>query len=97
MKFTICGRLSSLIEVSSGFHSEFTGRENVYLTGVTFGMSRKEVSAKLPSILEFSGVGGWLDVPVKRYSSGMSLRLGFSIAAHLNPEHSAPGRIQCCR
>ncbi len=82
----ISGRLSSLIEVSSGFHEELTGRENVYLSGVTFGMSRKEVFAKLPGILEFSGIGDFIDVPVKRYSSGMWLRLGFSIAAHMNPD-----------
>jgi len=85
-EITIRGRLSSLIEVSSGFHEELTGRENVYLSGVTFGMSRREVSRKLPSILEFSGIGDFIDVPVKRYSSGMGLRLGFSIAAHLNPD-----------
>src|ERR1051326_4913625 len=85
-EITICGRLSSLIEVSSGFHAELTGRENVYLSGVTFGMSRKEVYAKLPSILEFSGIGDFIDVPVKRYSTGMYLRLGFSIAAHLDPD-----------
>ena len=85
-EITIRGRLSSLIEVSSGFHAEFTGRENVYLSGVTFGMSRREVAVKLPSILEFSGIGDFIDVPVKRYSSGMCLRLGFSIAAHLNPD-----------
>ncbi|HEY6344890.1 MAG TPA: ABC transporter ATP-binding protein [Bryobacteraceae bacterium] len=82
----IRGRLSSLIEVSSGFHPELTGRENVYLSGVLFGMSRREVAAKLPSILEFSGIGDFIDVPVKRYSSGMYVRLGFSIAAHLNPD-----------
>jgi ABC-type polysaccharide/polyol phosphate transport system ATPase subunit len=85
-EIVIEGRLSSLIEVSSGFHEELTGRENVYLSGVTFGMSRKEVSAKLPSILDFSGIGDFIDVPVKRYSSGMWLRLGFAIAAHLNPD-----------
>ncbi|MBZ5622003.1 MAG: ABC transporter ATP-binding protein [Acidobacteriia bacterium] len=85
-EISIRGRLSSLIEVSSGFHAELTGRENVYLSGVTFGMSRKEVSARLPSILEFSGIGDFIDVPVKRYSTGMYLRLGFSIAAHLNPD-----------
>ena len=85
-EITIRGRLSALIEVSSGFHEELTGRENVYLSGVTFGMRRKEVAAKLESIIEFSGVGEFIDVPVKRYSSGMYLRLGFSIAAHLNPE-----------
>jgi homopolymeric O-antigen transport system ATP-binding protein len=85
-EISVQGRLSSLIEVSSGFHAELTGRENVYLSGVTFGMSRKEVSTKLPSILEFSGIGDFIDVPVKWYSSGMYLRLGFSIAAHLNPD-----------
>jgi ABC-type polysaccharide/polyol phosphate transport system ATPase subunit len=85
-EITVRGRLSSLIEVSSGFHSEFTGRENVYMSGVIFGMSRREVIAKLPSILEFSGIGDFIDVPVKRYSSGMCLRLGFAIAAQLNPD-----------
>jgi ABC-type polysaccharide/polyol phosphate transport system ATPase subunit len=85
-EITIQGRLSSLIEVSSGFHAELTGRENVYLSGVTFGMSRKEVSVRLPDILEFSGLGDFINVPVKRYSTGMYLRLGFSIAAHLNPD-----------
>jgi ABC-type polysaccharide/polyol phosphate transport system ATPase subunit len=82
----IRGRLSALLEVGSGFHQEVTGRENVYLSGVTFGMTRKEISEKLPSIVEFSGVGDFIDVPVKRYSSGMYLRLGFAIAAHLNPD-----------
>src|SRR5690242_465875 len=85
-EIVISGRISSLIEVSSGFHAELTGRENVYLSGVTFGMSRREVTAKLPSILEFSGIGDFIDVPFKRYSTGMSLRLGFSVAAHLNPD-----------
>lgn len=85
-EIAIRGRLSSLIEVSSGFHAELTGRENVYLTGVTFGMSRKEVAWNLPGILEFSGIGDFIDVPVKRYSTGMYLRLGFAIAAHLNPD-----------
>jgi ABC-type polysaccharide/polyol phosphate transport system ATPase subunit len=85
-EIAIRGRLSALIEVSSGFHPELTGRENVYLNGVTFGMTRREVSGKLPSIIDFSGVGDFIDVPVKRYSSGMYLRLGFSIAAHLNPD-----------
>lgn len=80
------GRLSALLEIGSGFHQDVTGRENVYLSGATFGMSRKEISEKLPSIVEFSGVGEFIDVPVKRFSSGMYLRLGFSIAAHLNPD-----------
>jgi lipopolysaccharide transport system ATP-binding protein len=80
-EITIQGRLSSLIEVSSGFHAELTGRQNVYLSGVTFGMSRKEVTTKLSSILEFAGIGDFIDVPIKWYSSGMFVRLGFSIAA----------------
>jgi ABC-type polysaccharide/polyol phosphate transport system ATPase subunit len=82
----IRGRLSALLEVGSGFHPDLTGRENAYLSGVTFGMTRKEVFEKLPSIVDFSGIGDFIDVPVKRYSSGMYLRLGFSIAAHLNPD-----------
>jgi ABC-type polysaccharide/polyol phosphate transport system ATPase subunit len=82
----ICGRLSALLEVGSGFHPDLTGRENAYLSGVTFGMTRREVTEKLASIIEFSGVGDFIDVPVKRYSSGMYLRLGFSLAAHLNPD-----------
>lgn len=82
----IRGRVSALIELSSGFHTELTGRENVYLTGVAFGMTRKEVAARLPDIIAFSGVGDFIDVPVKRYSSGMYLRLGFAIAAHLEPD-----------
>jgi ABC-type polysaccharide/polyol phosphate transport system ATPase subunit len=85
-EITIRGRMAALIEVSSGFHWELTGRENIYLNGVTLGMSRKEVGEKLASIIDFSGVGDFIDVPVKRYSSGMYLRLGFSIAAHLNPD-----------
>jgi ABC-type polysaccharide/polyol phosphate transport system ATPase subunit len=82
----IRGNLSALIEISTGFHPELTGRENVYLNGVIFGMSRKEVAEKLPGIVEFSGIGDFIDVPVKRYSSGMYLRLGFAIAAHLDPD-----------
>ena len=85
-EISICGRLSALLEIGSGFHQDLTGRENAYLSGVTFGMSRNEISEKLSAILEFSGVGDFIDVPVKRYSSGMYLRLGFSIAAHLNPD-----------
>lgn len=82
----ICGKLSALIEVSSGFHPELTGRENVYLNGSLLGMTRREIRNKLDSIVDFSGVGGFIDSPVKRYSSGMYLRLGFSIAAHLDPD-----------
>jgi lipopolysaccharide transport system ATP-binding protein len=82
----ICGKLSALIEVSSGFHPELTGRENVYLNGSLLGMTRREIRNKLDSIVDFSGVGAFIDSPVKRYSSGMYLRLGFAIAAHLDPD-----------
>jgi ABC-type polysaccharide/polyol phosphate transport system ATPase subunit len=82
----IRGTLSPLIELSSGFHPELTGRENIYLNGAQFGMTRKEIGQKLQSIVEFSEIGRFLDVPVKRYSSGMHLRLAFAIAAHLEPD-----------
>jgi ABC-type polysaccharide/polyol phosphate transport system ATPase subunit len=82
----IRGSLSALIELSSGFHPELTGRENINLSGVQFGMTRKEIARKLSSIVEFSEIGSFLDMPVKRYSSGMYLRLGFAIAAHLEPD-----------
>src|SRR6185295_3708536 len=82
----INGRLSALIEVASGFHPELTGRENVYLNGSLLGMKRREIHAKLDSIVDFAGVSAFIDTPVKRYSSGMYLRLGFAIAAHLDPD-----------
>ena len=85
-EITVNGRLSALIEVGSGFHPELTGRENVYLCGSILGMARREISAKLDSIVDFAGLRQFLDVPVKRYSSGMYVRLGFSIAAHLDPD-----------
>jgi ABC-type polysaccharide/polyol phosphate transport system ATPase subunit len=85
-EITVRGRLAALVEVSSGFHPELTGRENVYLHGAMLGMRRTEIRRKLESIIEFSGVGQYIDVPVKRYSSGMYVRLGFSIAAHLDPD-----------
>jgi ABC-type polysaccharide/polyol phosphate transport system ATPase subunit len=85
-EITICGRLAALIEVSSGFHPELTGRENVYLHGAMLGMGRSEITRKMDSIIEFSGVEKYIDVPVKRYSSGMYVRLGFSVAAHLDPD-----------
>src|SRR5213078_1044255 len=85
-EITIRGRLAALIEVSSGFHPELTGRENVYLHGAMLGMRRAEITRKMDSIVEFSGVEKYIDVPVKRYSSGMYVRLGFSVAAHLDPD-----------
>lgn len=85
-EITINGRLSALIEVGSGFHPELTGRENIYLNGSILGMRRREISEKLDSIVDFAGVRQFLDTPVKRFSSGMYVRLGFSIAAHLDPD-----------
>src|SRR6267378_997008 len=85
-EITIRGRLVALVEVSSGFHPELTGIENIYLHGAMLGMRRSEIRRKLDSIVEFSGVGRYIEVPVKRYSSGMYVRLGFAIAAHLDPD-----------
>jgi homopolymeric O-antigen transport system ATP-binding protein len=80
------GHVAALIEVGSGFHPELTGRENVFLSGSLLGMRRKEIAAKLSRIVEFAGVERFIDTPVKWYSSGMYVRLGFAIAAHLEPE-----------
>lgn len=80
------GRVSSLLEVGTGFHPELTGRENIYLNGAILGMRKKEIDEKFDEIVEFSGVEKFLDMPVKRYSSGMQVRLAFSIAAHLEPD-----------
>jgi len=80
------GRLSALIEIGSGFHPELTGRENVYLSGSILGMRRREIASKFDRIVDFAGVRPFIDVPVKWYSSGMYVRLGFSIAAHLDPD-----------
>lgn len=85
-EITIRGRLAALVEVGSGFHPELTGRENVYLHGVMLGMRRSEIARKMDSIVEFSGVDKYIDTPVKRYSSGMYVRLGFAIVAHLDPD-----------
>lgn len=82
----IHGRTSSLLEVGTGFHNELTGRENVYLNATILGMRKKEVDRKFDEIVEFSGVEKFLDTPVKRYSSGMRVRLAFAVAAHLEPE-----------
>jgi len=85
-RIEIRGRVGSLLEVGTGFHPELTGRENIYLNGAILGMKRREIQKKLPDIAEFSGVESFLDTPVKRYSSGMYVRLAFSVAAHLEPE-----------
>lgn len=82
----IKGRVASLLEVGTGFHRELTGRENVYLNGTILGMTRKEIDQSFDQIVEFSGIERFIDTPVKRYSSGMLVRLGFSVAAHLEPE-----------
>lgn len=82
----IHGRVGSLLEVGTGFHPELTGRENIYLNGAVLGMKRREIAAKFDEIVEFSGVAKFIDTPVKHYSSGMYLRLAFSVAAHLEPE-----------
>lgn len=80
------GRIASLLEVGTGFHQELTGLENIYLNGTILGMTKAEVKAKLDEIVDFAGVERYLDTPVKRYSSGMMVRLGFAVAAHLEPE-----------
>lgn len=80
------GRVSSLLEVGTGFHPELTGRENIYMNGAILGMRQSEIRQKFDDIVEFSEVGKFLDTPVKRYSSGMYVRLAFSVAAHLDPE-----------
>ena len=82
----IRGRVGSLLEVGTGFHPELTGRENIYLNGAILGMKRREIQRSFDDIVEFSGVERFLDTPVKRYSSGMYVRLAFSVAAHLEPE-----------
>ena len=80
------GRVGSLLEVGTGFHPELTGRENIYFNGAILGMRRREINEKFDEIVKFSGVEKFLDTPVKRYSSGMNVRLAFSVAAHLDPE-----------
>lgn len=85
-RIEINGRVASLLEVGTGFHPELTGRENIYLNGTILGMTRKEVKAKFDEIATFSGVEKFIDTPVKHYSSGMYVRLAFSVAAHLEPE-----------
>lgn len=82
----ISGRVASLLEVGTGFHPELTGRENIYMNGTIMGMTKKEIDSKLDEIVAFAGVEKYLDTPTKRYSSGMTVRLGFAIAAYLEPE-----------
>lgn len=82
----INGRIASLLEVGTGFHPEMTGRENIYLNGAIMGMTKREISSKFDEIVEFAGVERYVDTPVKRYSSGMYVRLAFAVAAHLEPE-----------
>jgi len=85
-KIIMRGNVASLLEVGTGFHPELTGRENIYFNGAILGMTKKEIAEKFDAIVEFSGVKKFIDTPVKRYSSGMMVRLGFSVAAHMEPD-----------
>jgi lipopolysaccharide transport system ATP-binding protein len=85
-KIEILGRISSLLEVGTGFHADLSGRENIFLNGTILGMSRQEIKSKLDEIISFSGIEKFIDTPVKHYSSGMYVRLAFAVAAHLEPE-----------
>lgn len=85
-KITINGSISSLLEVGTGFHPELSGRENVFLNGAILGMNRREIQRKFDEIVEFSEIEQFIDTPVKRYSSGMHVRLAFSVASHLDPD-----------
>lgn len=80
------GRIGSLLEIGTGFHYEMTGRENIFMNGAILGMTKKEIKQKMDEIIEFSGCEIYIDTPVKRYSQGMMVRLGFAVAAHLNPD-----------
>ena len=87
-KITVKGRIAALIEVGAGFHPLLTGRENVYINAAILGMTRKQIDNKFDDIVEFSGIGNFIDSPVKFYSSGMFVRLGFAVVAHLNQNYS---------
>ncbi len=95
----LTGRVASLLEVGTGFHPELTGRENVYLSGSILGMSKQDMGRRFDEIVAFAEVGQFLDTPVKRYSSGMTVRLGFAVAAHLEPDdphrRRGPRRRRC--
>jgi ABC-type polysaccharide/polyol phosphate transport system ATPase subunit len=82
----VSGRIAPLIDVGAGFHPELTGRENIYLNGVILGLKRSEIDKKYQSIVDFAGLGDFIDTPIKHYSSGMYMRLGFSIAIHTDPD-----------
>ena len=85
-QLSVRGRVASLVEVGTGFHTELSGRENVYLNGSILGLRKREIDRRFDSIVEFSGVAKFIDTPLKRYSPGMRLRLGFAVAAHLSPD-----------
>ena len=85
-EINVCGRIASLLEVGTGFHPEMTGRENIYMNGAIMGMTKAEITHKFDEIVDFSGCERYIETPVKRYSSGMKVRLAFSVAAHLEPE-----------
>lgn len=85
-RITVNGRISSLLEVGAGFHFDLSGRENIYLAGTILGMSRREITSRVSEIVDFSGLSGFIDSPVRTWSSGMSLRLAFSIGVHLDSD-----------
>ncbi|MGZ8869029.1 MAG: ABC transporter ATP-binding protein, partial [Thermoanaerobaculia bacterium] len=85
-KVSVHGRVAALIELGAGFHPEITGRENIYINGIMLGLSRREIDQRFDKIVEFSGISEFLDQPVKTYSSGMYVRLGFAVAVHVDPD-----------